>query len=50
MNENLHLIIQCFICWFHGFETKTGWEEFLRVQGIKENKTYYLGSQRNPRE
>jgi hypothetical protein len=50
MKENLHLFIKCFICWFYGFKTKTGGENYLRIQGNKENKKYYLGSQRNPRE
>ena len=50
MSENLHFLIQCLICWYHGFGTKTGTEKFLRVQGIKENKKYWLGSQRNLRE
>ena len=45
----IKLIIQCLICWSHGFKTKTGNEHFIKRQSIKENRKYYLGSQRNPR-
>ena len=44
--ELLYSIVRC---WLHGFGTKTGAEEWYRRHCIRENLTYYLGSQRRPR-
>ena len=50
MAELYMIVRQCLYCWLHGFGTKTGGEAWLRKQGIKENLTFYLGSQRRPRD
>jgi hypothetical protein len=48
MKELYHLLTQCFICWLHGFGTKTGGEQFLYDQALKENARQPVGSQMNP--
>jgi hypothetical protein len=48
IKEYWHLIIQCIICWCHGFRTKTGAEPWLLKQALKENARHPPGSQMNP--
>lgn len=48
MKEVYHLVIQCCICWLHGFGTKTGGEQFIRYQAKKRKCQTTVGLSNEP--